>query len=88
MVDGAPDQYVIESWVGAPKRCLPETEPFSFTRSVLDFTRKFAPRTKCPRPVAPDAAAGSARRAVVRSFSRRTSGSHEHETDLNRVARL
>ncbi len=41
LVDGAPDQYVIESWVKAPSRCLPETDPFTFTHSVLDFTRKF-----------------------------------------------
>ena len=43
-VDGAPDQYVIESWVAAPARCLPETGEFTFTRSVLDFSRKFAKR--------------------------------------------
>lgn len=43
-VDGAPDQYVIESWIGAPSRCLPETGEFTFTRSVLDFSRKFAKR--------------------------------------------
>jgi len=41
LVDGAPDQYVIESWLKAPSRSTPETDPFTFTRSVLDFTRKF-----------------------------------------------
>ncbi len=44
MVDGAPDQYVIESWIGAPARCLPDSAEFSFTRSVCDFVRKFAKR--------------------------------------------
>jgi hypothetical protein len=44
LVDGAPDQYVIESWVDGPPHALPETDQFSFTRSVLDFSRKFVPR--------------------------------------------
>ncbi len=43
-VDGAPDQCVIESWIAAPARCLPETGEFTFTRSVWDFSRKFAQR--------------------------------------------
>lgn len=42
LVDGRPDQYVIESWVQNPARCLPETGEFTFTRSVLDFAKKFA----------------------------------------------
>ena len=41
MVRGRPDQYVIESWIRAPSRSTPESEPWTFTRSVLDFTRKF-----------------------------------------------
>jgi len=41
LLGGQPDQYVIESWVGAPSRALPETGEFTFTRSVLDFVRKF-----------------------------------------------
>ncbi|MCX7011466.1 MAG: hypothetical protein NTW86_02660 [Candidatus Sumerlaeota bacterium] len=41
LVDGAPDQYVIESWVGAPSRSVPETADFTFTRSVRDFVRTF-----------------------------------------------
>lgn len=41
MVGGAPDQFVIESWVGAPSRSVPETDDFTFTRSVRDFVRKF-----------------------------------------------
>ena len=45
MVDGAPDQYVIESWLKAPSRSTPETEPWTFTRSVLDFSRRFAKRS-------------------------------------------
>jgi len=47
LVQGAPDQYVIESWVEAPSRSSPETDPFTFTRSVLDFSRRFA---KQPSP--------------------------------------
>ena len=38
---GSPDQYVIESWVGAPKKTLPETDPFSFTGGALDFAERF-----------------------------------------------
>lgn len=44
LVDGRPDQYVVESWVSAPSRCTPETADFTFTRSVRDFTEKFVPR--------------------------------------------
>jgi hypothetical protein len=40
-VDGKPDQYVIESWVGAPSRSIPETADFTYTRSVLDFCDRF-----------------------------------------------
>ncbi len=40
-VDGRPDQIVIESWVSAPSQCLPETASWTFTRSVLDFVKKF-----------------------------------------------
>jgi hypothetical protein len=40
-VGGAPDQYIIESWVGAPTHTLPETREWTFTKSVLDFGRKF-----------------------------------------------
>ena len=43
-VDGSPEQYVIESWLEAPSRCLPETGEFTFTRSVRDFSRKFVKR--------------------------------------------
>lgn len=42
-VHGAPDQVVLESWVGAPLQTVPETGEWTFTRSVLDFVRKFAP---------------------------------------------
>jgi len=41
--DGGPDQYVIESYVGAPLRTIPEMDNFTFTRSVLDFANKFVP---------------------------------------------
>lgn len=40
-VDGRPDQFVIESWVGAPARSTPETGDWTFTRSVRDFAKKF-----------------------------------------------
>ena len=40
-IDGKPDQYVIESWVGAPSRAVPESGDWTFTRSVRDFARKF-----------------------------------------------
>jgi len=41
MCQGAPDQYVIESWIEAPPRCLPENEEGTFTRSVRDFVKTF-----------------------------------------------
>jgi hypothetical protein len=41
-VDGAPDQFVVESWIAAPSASVPETGEFTFTRSVLDFVRRFA----------------------------------------------
>ena len=44
LVDGAPDHYVVQSWLEAPSACVPEAAPWTFTRSVLDFTRKFAAR--------------------------------------------
>jgi hypothetical protein len=40
-VDGHPDQYVIESWVGAPAHIVPETLDYSFTKTVRDFVRTF-----------------------------------------------
>lgn len=40
-VGGAPDEYVIESWVGAPAHSVPETADWTFTRSVRDFCRRF-----------------------------------------------
>jgi len=40
-VDGAPDEYVIESWVGAPLSVAPETSEWTFTRSVRDFCKRF-----------------------------------------------
>jgi hypothetical protein len=41
LVDGRPDIMVIESWVGAPSRAVPEGDEWTFTRSVRDFARKF-----------------------------------------------
>jgi hypothetical protein len=40
-VGGAPDQYVIEIWVGAPSVAVPETAEWTFTRSVRDFSQRF-----------------------------------------------
>jgi hypothetical protein len=44
LVDGKPDQFVIESWVEAPSQAVPETGEFTFTRSVRDFCRRFVKR--------------------------------------------
>ena len=52
MVDGSPDHYVVQSWLPAPSRSTPETAPYSFTRSVLDFTRRFVRRPGAGRPAA------------------------------------
>jgi hypothetical protein len=41
IVDGHPDQYVIESWVGAPAHIIPETQEFTFTRTIRDFVHTF-----------------------------------------------
>jgi hypothetical protein len=41
LVGGAPDQFVIESWISAPAHILPETTDWTFTRSVRDFTQRF-----------------------------------------------
>jgi hypothetical protein len=46
IVGGAPDQFVIESWIEAPAHTLPETGDFTFTRSVRDFTRRFVKRSQ------------------------------------------
>ena len=46
LVQGQPDQYVIESWIEAPSHSVPETDSWSFTRSVLDFTRRFVKAEK------------------------------------------
>jgi hypothetical protein len=42
-VDGKPDEFVIESWVGAPASTLPDSGEWTFTRSVRDFTQRFVP---------------------------------------------
>jgi hypothetical protein len=36
-----PDQFVLESWINAPAQIVPDSADFTFTRSVLDFGRKF-----------------------------------------------
>ncbi len=41
VVGGAPDEYVIESWVGEPAAAVPETADWTFTRSVRDFVTRF-----------------------------------------------
>jgi len=42
LVAGRPDQYVIESWLDAPSRSTPDSQPWTFTRSVLDLCQRFA----------------------------------------------
>ncbi len=41
-IDGSPDHIMIESWLAAPAATLPETSPWTFTRSVRDFCDRFA----------------------------------------------
>ena len=45
-VGGTPDQIVVQSWVAGPPTILPETAPFSFTRSALDIVNRFRPEKK------------------------------------------
>jgi hypothetical protein len=60
-VGGQPDQYVIESWVDSPIRAIPETDEFTFTRSALDFGRKFAkPKERIPPNYLHDVSCNSA----------------------------
>jgi len=40
-VGGNPDQYVVQTWIGLPHVTLPESEDYSFTRSVVDFNKRF-----------------------------------------------
>ena len=40
-IGGAPDEYVIESWIGEPAETLPETAGWTFMRSVRDFVERF-----------------------------------------------
>jgi hypothetical protein len=42
-IGATPDQFVIESWVGAPSRDIPESAAFTFMRSVRDFSLRYAP---------------------------------------------
>lgn len=44
LVNGDPDQYVLESWIGTPSTGTPENNPNSFSHSVLDFCNKFVLR--------------------------------------------
>jgi len=48
LVNGSPDQYVLESWIGTPSAGTPETNPDSFARSVLDFCNKFVLKPMTP----------------------------------------
>ena len=40
-VGGAPDQFVIQSWIDAPPECLPDSSNYSFTGSVRAFCQGF-----------------------------------------------
>ena len=53
LVQGAPEQYVVQSWVGGPPRAIPETDSWTFTRSVLDFQRTIVQRKLQETPVTP-----------------------------------
>lgn len=46
LAGGSPDEYVIESWVGAPSCAVPETGEWTFSRSVRDFCKRFAKARK------------------------------------------
>jgi hypothetical protein len=46
LVGGAPDTYCIESWINVPLAAVPETEQWTFSRSVLDFCNRFIKREK------------------------------------------
>lgn len=41
LAGGHPDEYLIESWVQVPKHAIPETDPSTFTGSVLGFYNRF-----------------------------------------------
>lgn len=43
LAGGAPDEVVIESWVGAPGKTVPEGEQWSFCKSALDLLERFWP---------------------------------------------
>ena len=40
-VGGKPDEVVIESWLETPSKSTPESDPVTFTNSVLEFCRRF-----------------------------------------------
>jgi hypothetical protein len=41
VIGGAPDEFVIESWVGEPAKSVPESTDWTFTRSVRDLVERF-----------------------------------------------
>ena len=38
-----PDRFMVESWLAVPVQTIPETQNYSFTKSVLDFFNTYAP---------------------------------------------
>jgi hypothetical protein len=52
-IDGAPDHVMIESWMPVPVATIPETDPWTFTRSVRDFCDRFAKPHAVPAATAP-----------------------------------
>jgi hypothetical protein len=44
MVGGAPDEWVLESWVPFPVEAIPEEKQWTYTRCVRDFCRTFVPQ--------------------------------------------
>lgn len=53
LVHGSPEQYVVQSWVNGPSRTTPESDQWTFTRSVLDFNRMFVQRKPQEAPGKP-----------------------------------
>jgi len=52
-VGGNPDEIVIESWLRTPEHAVPETNPVTFTASVLDFVRLYPPESWIEDPKHP-----------------------------------
>ena len=47
-IGGSPDRYTLSSWIDIPSESVPETADWTFTRSVLDFCRRFVGEPRSP----------------------------------------